>query len=1067
MLMPSTATGDWTFNHLGNKNFVFNTNTGSLTKLITKFHAAGNGVVSIGTANYYNEYNGIQYPTYSASLQPRLFIVNDGTSNVGVRVQSGDTTLGTEEARSQGRYFTDITDDGFYISRTTSGPLYDETAAEGDEWDGSSASSPSAVIGIRRGALDGNSLELFARNDFLFKSNSEEKMRITSNGNVGIGITSPLARLHVAGDGLFENAIDIYRSSNTWSRTMLMFSRLDENSVKKNVGHIGTAVNYTVTAGKGYRFYLSNQARGGNTYSKQHLAILENGDVEIKNASSESSSNLEGDARLKVVGGTSDDTKNALSVNASDDSSLLLVRNDGNVGIGTSSPLAKLHVMGDGANISVGDVAGYNGDLAGGHPAGEAPGNLFINGGGLITNKGTNIIRSNVQYLYSNSYAHEWKPGNSESSRQAVLETNNSSGIAFRTDNRNTDFNFGKYSFSITDNPSTVSGDVGIPLYIKPRFPGGGEGYTGGGVDGEGNVNQSLVHPLYFTYNDAPSTLENIKIRTQVNDAKGASYDYGLDYDATATQGDTGNPFTANKNRLKISATFPFAESQVDGDGRHTSLSGVIGTSEASFEIRNAYETNVSGSTNANLAGTFNTALFVGGQRFFEPRSRNTTKMYGFGGIIFTRASNYGTTGDLSPEDNDLVNAITTDVTGGTVGSYVLSTSNAGEITLSSSTYDTSVDGELSLKVTLNAANNISAVEIIEGGTKASDSTGFRSGDTITIPATKLGSSSTSAVITLSNDSFITDGASVSMGLTYKHAVGIGVGNTSIESNDTNTSYLDLGAGGNFHPARTAKYTTYRDHWFKQIEGTEGGHWTAIQGGFLKGSKLMVGYSDDNQVAYDGTAINASGYGTAALRIVASPSGMRVGTHAVASDSSSVLKFAEADLDAAGFTDVSSTWGVDYGTNGGWYIGMPIYISEAGSNHIISKVRPDGVFQYNSGSDTSTFQRRIVTGIDDTDRELTLDSNVTTSGGDVLVYPQTESDLIRCRNLMGRDMFVVKSNGRLDLENGVMKLRAADHNPAVIRSSGLLGPDECIIWYDGTNLKIIKGSGSLVATTIG
>lgn len=172
MLMPSTATGDWTFNHLGNKNFVFNTNTGSSEKLITKFHAAGNGVVSIGTANYYNEYNGIQYPSeyYSATLQPRLFIVNDGTSNVGVRVQSGDVTLGAEGLRTQPRYFTDMRDDGFYISRTSTGPRYDDTAVEGEEWDNTEG-NPSAAIGMRRGPSNGNSLALFARNDLYFFSN--------------------------------------------------------------------------------------------------------------------------------------------------------------------------------------------------------------------------------------------------------------------------------------------------------------------------------------------------------------------------------------------------------------------------------------------------------------------------------------------------------------------------------------------------------------------------------------------------------------------------------------------------------------------------------------------------------------------------------------------------------------------------------------------------------------------------------------------------------------------------------------------------------------------------------
>ena len=186
MLMPDSATGDWTFNHLSNKDYVFNTNTSSSTKLITKFHAFGSGVVSIGTANHYNEYSGIQYTTVVNSLQPRLFIVNDGTSNVGVRVQSGNTSLGQEGARTQGRYFTDIRDDGFYISRVSVGPLYDAEAEVGEEWD-NSVGNPEAATGIKRGDLNGNSMTVFARNDVEFSSNGNTVFSVVGGGDAGVG----------------------------------------------------------------------------------------------------------------------------------------------------------------------------------------------------------------------------------------------------------------------------------------------------------------------------------------------------------------------------------------------------------------------------------------------------------------------------------------------------------------------------------------------------------------------------------------------------------------------------------------------------------------------------------------------------------------------------------------------------------------------------------------------------------------------------------------------------------------------------------------------------------------
>jgi hypothetical protein len=52
-------------------------------------------------------------------------------------------------------------------------------------------------------------------------------------------------------------------------------------------------------------------------------------------------------------------------------------------------------------------------------------------------------------------------------------------------------------------------------------------------------------------------------------------------------------------------------------------------------------------------------------------------------------------------------------------------------------------------------------------------------------------------------------------------------------------------------------------------------------------------------------------------------------------------------------------------------------------------------------------------------------------------------------------MFVVKSSGRLDLENGVIKMRQADYTPLAAH----IGSGECILYWDGTNLKIVKGGG--------
>ena len=181
MLMPSSVTGDWEFNHLGNKNFVFKTSTSGTAKLQAKFHSAYNGAVSIGSANHYVEYNGLQPSTTQANLQPKLFIVNDAASTIGIRVQSGDTSAVSGNLRLQPVLFTEVRDDGFYISRDTTGPRYNTSTSDFE------AGNPSASIGMKRHGSSpggrGNSLELFARNNLYFTSNSTSSFSVVGDPN--------------------------------------------------------------------------------------------------------------------------------------------------------------------------------------------------------------------------------------------------------------------------------------------------------------------------------------------------------------------------------------------------------------------------------------------------------------------------------------------------------------------------------------------------------------------------------------------------------------------------------------------------------------------------------------------------------------------------------------------------------------------------------------------------------------------------------------------------------------------------------------------------------------------
>jgi len=168
--------------------------------------------------------------------------------------------------------------------------------------------------------------------------NLTEKMRIESNGNVGIGTTSPQAKLHVSDTtridgilftrdinaGYYALAADLTLRSGTSGRTLI-------NPSGGNVG-IGTT---TPTAGK-------LQIEGADDTSLLNLSLsggYSKGSLEIDDPYFvvKSTSNTTGGIKFRTItGGTTYDR--------------MTILNSGNVGIGEDTPLSSLHVSGPAGN---------------------------------------------------------------------------------------------------------------------------------------------------------------------------------------------------------------------------------------------------------------------------------------------------------------------------------------------------------------------------------------------------------------------------------------------------------------------------------------------------------------------------------------------------------------------------------------------------------------------------------------------------------------------------------------------------------------------------------------------
>jgi hypothetical protein len=298
---------------------------------------------------------------------------------------------------------------------------------------GNSGANTSSQI-IHRGTGD-FSLQTTEAANLRFVIANSEKMRINSSGNVGIGTTSPAAKLHVnAGNVEIENthANLFLNSTITTGVSNSIFSLLTGSSsppqgfLEWKSGQYGggskwltrlTSIPYTSSY-----INLPHSAAGGNfainlENTERFTINRSNGNVGIGTTSPDYKLDIEGSSPFLRINNTTEtnagiifqDTADtgqsaAIKYNSSDNSlsfsnfssnvERMRIDKDGNVGIGTASPSAKLDVQGtQGQLFSVTDD--LSGDIFSVADISGVP-ILNVNSSGLVTVDGTSYFNGNV-----------------------------------------------------------------------------------------------------------------------------------------------------------------------------------------------------------------------------------------------------------------------------------------------------------------------------------------------------------------------------------------------------------------------------------------------------------------------------------------------------------------------------------------------------------------------------------------------------------------------------------------------------------------------------------------------